>query len=372
GAAIGAVKRDPARHEHYLIRGELFEFLSTTAKKAFEGDKEKGRLADLERNIGVALLRDVPTNVQIMQDALHPMNEDRGFSAEVRLKEAHPQAVSVIRKVLNAGAAFGVVQRVGTDPTHFFIHRDMVRTLSNIQARLMMSGAYDQVRVSGPNHGQARQGGQMQDYRAPIAVEPMPARIAAQPKPPTEDELRQFYVDNLLEAIGLKPEIYAVVAGPAVGAAVGATNAFAQVRARNSTLDHYLTARDQAARKAFFEAYSLMQGRIADHDERRIEILNDAHDELDSKWSALMLMPQGPFQSLIEDLLAGLETQAGAGKLSVHETELHRLLKNLKAQLSSARTTAEDWHHLERAFQIDAGESDKLVVFQQKAHSGQR
>ena len=374
GAAIGAVKRDPARHEHYLIRGELFEFLSTTAKKAFEGDKEKGRLADLERTVGVALLRDVPTNVQIMQDALHPMNEDRGFSAEVRLKEAHPQEASVIRKVLNAGAAFGVVQRVGNDPTHFFVHRDMVRTLSNIQARMMMSGAYAQPRVAGPAYGQVQHGGQMQDYRAPLAAEAAPARIEAQPqRAPTDDEVRQFYIDNLLHAIGLRPELYGVIAGPAVGAAVGATNAFAQVRARNATLNHYLDARDQTARKAFFEVYSSMQGQIADHDQRRIEILNDAHDELESKWSALMLMPQGPFQSLIEDLLAGLEQQAGAGKLSVTEVELHRLLKTLKAQLvTSGRVSAEDWHQLERAFLIDAGESDKLVMFQQKAHGGQR
>ena len=372
GAAIGAVKRDPARPDHYLIRGELFEFLSVVAKKAFESDKEKGRLAELERAVGVALLRDVPTNVQIVQDALHPMNEDRGFSAEVRLKEAHPQEQPIIRKVLNAGAAYGVVQRVGNDPTHFYIHRDMVRTLSNIQARLMMSGAYHQPRVAGPAYDQARHGGRMQDYHAPISAEPAPAQIAApKPRGPSDDEVRQQYIDNLLLAIGLRPETYAIIAGPAVGAALAAVSAFAQVRARNATLDHYLAARDQAARKSFFETYSSIQGRIADNDERSIEILNEAHDELQSKWAALMLLPEGPFESLIEDLLAGMEAQAGAGRLSPSERELHRLIKTLKSQLAnSPRNSAEDWHRLERIFHIDAGDPDNLVVLAQKSQVG--
>ncbi len=376
GAAIGAVKRDPARHEHYLVRGELFEFLSVVAKKAFEGDKEKGRLADLERAIGVALLRDVPHNVQIIQDALHPMNEDRGFSAEVRLKEAHPQEVSVIRKVLNAGAAFGVVQRVGTDPAHFYIHRDLVRTLSNIQARQMMSGAYaaQQARVAGPGYQQPMQGGRMQDYRAALAAEPAPPQIAAPPKrQPSEDEIRQGYIDNLLQAIGLRPEIYAAITGPAVGAAVGATNAFDLVRQRNSTFDRYLADRDQAAQKAFFDAYSSLRVAIADNDERGIDILNEAREELDDKWSALMLMPEGPYESQIEYLLTGLEQQAGAGKLLPHENELHRLLKTLKSQLAaSARNSADDWHKLERAFQLDAGDPDKLVMFHKAQANGQR
>ena len=372
GAAIGAVKRDPARPDHYLIRGELFEFLSVVAKKAFESDKEKGRLAELERAVGVALLRDVPTNVQIVQDALHPMNEDRGFSAEVRLKEAHPQEQPIIRKVLNAGAAYGVVQRVGNDPTHFYIHRDMVRTLSNIQARLMMSGAYHQPRVAGPVYDQARHGGRMQDYHAPISAEPAPAQIAApKPRVPSDDEVRQQYIDNLLLAIGVRPETYAIIAGPAVGAALAAVSAFAHVRSRNRMLAEHIESAEADARDAFQEAYNELYVGIRDEDEFRRSLLNEVRSELEHRWSVLMLMPEGKYESVIDDLLSRIEPPAGKGQLRPTEQELYRLIKTLKSQLAnSPRNSAEDWHRLERIFHIDAGDPDNLVVLAQKSQVG--
>lgn len=350
GATIGAVARDAARSDHYLIRAELFEFLSVVAKKAFEADKDRGRLAQLERAVGVALLRDVPTNVQTLQDALHPMNEDRGFSAEVRLKETHPLDVPVIRKVLNAGAAFGMVQRVGTDPTHFLIHRDLVRTLSNIQARLMMSGAYKDPQIAGPRDDSARQ---LSEHRPQLAAADAPIQIAApRPRVQTDDEIRQEFVDQLVQAIGVKPEIYAQATGPAIGAAISASEAFGHVRDRNATLQHHLAERDERAEKAFFEAYSAIQGRIADSDERRIDLLNDAYEELRNKWSVVMLMPDGPYENLFEDLISKLEPSAGAGRLSADDRNLLLQLKALKTQLAATgRTSVEDWHRLETAFQ---------------------
>jgi hypothetical protein len=313
-----------------------------------------------------------------VQDALHPMNEDRGFSAEIRLKEAHPEDEPIIRKVLNAGAAFGVVQRVGNSTAHFYIHRDLVRTLSNIQARLMMSGAYDQPRVAAPQaHARVRDAGRMQDYRAPLASGEMPAQLA----PPTlsraqsEDEVRQQFADNLLDAIGLRPEDYAAMAGPVAGAAISAAHAFAQVRQRNAVLDKHLAGRDDEARKAFFDAYSSVQGRIADHDERRIELLNQAYDELQSKWQILMLMPDGPYESLIESLLAELEKPAGDGRLKPSETSLHRLLVNLKGQLgASNRNSVEEWRRLENVFKVDVAvdANSNLIMLEKKTQAGQR
>lgn len=87
-----------------------------------------------------------------------------------------------------------------------------------------------------------------------------------------------------------------------------------------------------------------------------------------------MLMPDGPYESLIEDLLAGMEPQAGAGKLTPPERDLYRLLRNLKGQLaSSARQSAEDWHRLEGVFKVDAADPDNVLVLNQRAHAnGQR
>ena len=58
-ATIGAVHRDVNRPERYLIRPELFEFLSSVAKRSFESDKENVRLSELRQMVSVALQPDV-------------------------------------------------------------------------------------------------------------------------------------------------------------------------------------------------------------------------------------------------------------------------------------------------------------------------
>jgi hypothetical protein len=350
GATIGAVERDAERSDHYLIRAELYEFLAVVAKKAFEADKDKGRLVQLERAVGVALLRDVAHNVQVVQDALHPMNEDRGFSAEVHLEDAHYEDKPIIRKVLNAGAAFGVVQRVSSNTSHFVVHRDLVRTLSNIQGRLMMSGAYKNPQIAAPREDSARQ---LDEQRPQVTPASAQARIAAaKPRLPTDEEIRQDFIDKLVQAIGVQPEIYACATGPAIGAAISAGEAFSHVRERNAALQQHLAERDERAEKAFFEAYSTIQSQIADNDERRIDLLNEAYEELRNKWAIIMLMPDGPYESLFEDLIAKLEPAAGAGRLSADDRNLLLQLKSLKANLAASdRNSADDWQRLQTTLQ---------------------
>ena len=361
GATIGAVQRDAGRSDHYLIRSELYEFLAVVAKKAFEADKDKGRLVQLERAVGVALLRDVAHNVQVVQDALHPMNEALGFSAEVHLEDAHFEDKPIIRKVLNAGAAFGVVQRVSSNTSHFHVHRDLVRTLSNIQARLMMSGTYKDPQTAITRENRTRQ---LHGERPQVAVPGLQARIAAaKPRVPTDDEIRQDFIDQLVQAIGVQPEIYARATGPAIGAAISAGEAFNHVRDRNAALQHHLAERDERAEKAFFEAYSTIQGQIADNDERRIDLLNDAYEELRNKWAIIMLMPDGPYENLFEDLIAKLEPANGAGRLSADDRNLLLQLKSLKANLAASdRNSAEDWQRLQITLQ--PGGADVLMFGQ--------
>ncbi len=373
GAAIGAVMRDPVRHDHFLVRPELYEFLSVVAKKAFESDDEKVRLAQLEKAVGVALLRDIAVNVQILQDAMHPMAEDRGFSAEIMMGTANPQDAQVIRKVLNAGAAFKKVQRVGDDRSHFLIHSDLVRTLSNIQGRFMLSGGYhhQQQRVAGQQAGQSS-AVPLRERQEQVENAPLMSQIAAPQKPQrplTDEAVRQQFLDNLLMAIGVRPEIYAMATGPAIGAAISAANAFAAVRARNATLNDYLVERDQRATAAFNDAYSGIQVRIPDHDERRIDILNDAHEELRQHWPMLMLMPDGPYENLFEDLIAKLEPPNGSGNLTADQRDLLSLLKTLKSNLAAAqRPSADSWHKLRSVFAA----TDGIFVVVGKAAAGQQ
>lgn len=367
GATIGAVARDAERSDHYLIRAELYEFLAVVAKKAFEADKDKGRLVQLERAVVVALLRDAAHNVQVLQDALHPMNEDRGFSAEVRLKEAHAHDEPVIRKVLNAGAAFGMVQRVTNDPTHFVIHSDLVRTLSNIQARLMMSGAYAASQVATARSIE-------NSARLP-AVEPQSGtgqrKAIAAPLAADAKKNRQQFIDQLLEAIGINPEHYAQVSDSASGFAIAAAAAFAVHRRSNNLLDRRLKDQDDRVEHSLEEAYEAIKEELPAHGQPNANLAGEAyeaHSKLHRHLKFLMLMPSGPYQVELANIVAELEDQAGKGSLKPQEAELLRLARALKERLSeSGRQSADDWRRLESAFAA-TGSDPTVVVLENKPH----
>ena len=368
GATIGAVIRDSHQPNRYLVRGELLRFLSLTTKKAFEADEYGAHVSDrrseyeskLKRTVEVALMPNPLINAQIMQDAMHPMDEVEGFSAEVRLEEmGNSEQTQLVRKVLNIGASFRVVKRMIGHSTRFMIHRDLVHTLSDIQARLMMAGAYPQTAIT--RETQTRQ---LHEQQPQVAVSGLQARIAAaKPRVPTDDEIRQGFIDQLVQAIGVQPEIYARATGPAIGAAISAGEAFNHVRDRNAALQHHLAERDERAEKAFFEVYSTIQSQIADNDERRIDLLNDAFEDLRNKWAIIMLMPDGPYENLFEDLIAKLEPANGAGRLSADDRNLLFQLKGLKANLAASdRNSAEDWQRLQTTLQ--PGGADVLMFEQ--------
>ncbi|HEY7670436.1 MAG TPA: hypothetical protein VH852_07360, partial [Hyphomicrobium sp.] len=86
GATIHAVEYDEGANR-YLVRAELFEFLSIVAKRSFEADKSNVDLAELEKIVGVALLPNLSHNAELVLHYMHPISEDRGFTAEIRLDE---------------------------------------------------------------------------------------------------------------------------------------------------------------------------------------------------------------------------------------------------------------------------------------------
>ncbi len=235
-------------------------------------------------------------------------------------------------------------------------------------ALLMLSGAYNQPRIAG-HEQDARYAGELSSGNAPLGARvAAPAIAPPKPRVMTDEEVRQQFIDQLVQAIGVRPEIYAQATGPAIGAAISAGEAFSHVRDRNPVLARSLRERDERAEKAFFEAYSAIQGRIADHDEHSIDLLNDAYEELRNRWPVLMLMPEGPYENLFEDLIAKLEPAAGAGRLSADDRNLLLQLKALKAQLAtSTRNSADDWHRLEGAFQPNAADPTHVVRFEQAA-----
>ncbi len=157
GAAIGAVVRDPNRTERYLVRPELFQFLSVVAKRAYEKDEENVRRGDLERIVTELLLPRVGEAVETVMDHLHPIDERNGFMARVNLDEIHEEHRRPVRNALNAGATLKLVQHAGKEfPSTYFIHGDMYRTLSRIRARMLMTTAQASLQIGHePLHGGA-------------------------------------------------------------------------------------------------------------------------------------------------------------------------------------------------------------------------
>ena len=67
-----------------------YEFLAIVAKRSFEADKANVDLAELEKIVGVALLPDINQNAETVLHYMHPIDEDRGFTAEIKLGEVTP------------------------------------------------------------------------------------------------------------------------------------------------------------------------------------------------------------------------------------------------------------------------------------------
>ena len=143
GTTIHAVEYDH-EEDRYLVRAELFEYLSGVSKKAFHANTQHATLAELEKTVSVALLPDIARNIDIVLSHMHPINEKHGFMAEMKLADIQDDGDKrITRQVLNAGSVHQRVQRADETGSHYFIHRDLYQTLARLRARtLFTSTAY--------------------------------------------------------------------------------------------------------------------------------------------------------------------------------------------------------------------------------------
>jgi hypothetical protein len=332
GATIGAVSRDPGNRERYLIRAELFEFLSVVAKKAFENDKGKVRLAEIEKDVAVSLLPNVPENAAIVQNNLDPITEDRGFSAEVRLPP-DADVARVLRKFLNAGASHGVVQRAGKEGGHYFVHRDLVRTLSNIQARYMQSGSYQvQAQLAGPAPARgALVGGSLnadrprivagtaapqleaprdmgRDLTPPLLAQPMIQPAAQTRQPPravaTLDELRSEYYAEMLASIDLDASKFAHLTTQTVGElAKSAGERLSRLAKRHGDIKRMMDAREGDIEARLRGAYNRIWTSLADNP-AKIQVLNSVQETI------VFYLPALTLRNMLGELILALEKPA--------------------------------------------------------------
>jgi hypothetical protein len=343
GSTISAVDYDEAAGR-YLVRAELYEFLAIVAKRSFEADKANVDLAELEKLVGVALLPDINRNAETVLHYMHPIDEDRGFTAEINLAEVEPDHKRTVRSTLNAAATLGRVQRAGKNAGYFFIHRDLYKTLARIRARTLMVD-YGQPRLAG---------GQAQGERFGGSITERAKAIEHQPASPTETEtteVRAGFVSHLLTALNVDPMAWGRVSGSVYASALAANEAFGRARHSNHALDASLAKRDDQARDTFNQAYGHLKGKLQPQQSWQHQMLSDAYQDLDQSWPVLMLMPNGPYESLLRDIVESLEADAGAGRLSGDDHALFESARSLaEAFKANGRNSDASWGRLEAGF----------------------
>jgi len=351
GTTIHAVEYDEAERR-YLIRSELFEFLSVVAKKAFEASEHHVNLAELEKIVGVALLPNLSHNAELVLHYMHPISEKHGFTAEIKLDEVAPEHIRTVRNTLNAGATLERVQRAGRDASHYFIHRDLYKTLALIRARTLMMD-YSQPQIGAAGQGE-RFGGSITEPSKAIEHRPDPQHqlpLAANEDDIDAEELKWQYIADLLEALRLSLSSFELVSGPAIGAAIAANEAFERVRRSNQALDRILAARYEEARESFKNARALLLNRLKPRQDWEHQVLRDAVDEIEHSWGILMLLPNGPYEAVLRETIEAMEADSGSGSLSTEQQALYDIAKKLvDAFGNNGRGGELSWHRLAANF----------------------
>jgi hypothetical protein len=331
GATIGAVRHYGSHENIYEIRSELFEYLSTVAKREFEANKEHVSLAELERTISVALLPDVGANAEHVLHYIHPLDAKpsflenvglkgtHGFTGEIKLDEVEAAHVRVVRNALNAGATLARVQRA--DKTHYFIHGDVYKTLVRIRARTL-NAAPAALRVGGPSGRPiALEAHAAAAIAAPAGVSPqaqIPAPgsavelappLAAQGSPFDPEALRWDFWAKMVSALGLTPKETSDLLNKAdVRASLDAVSGALALHAeRNGALRDLIKRHEDDQDAALATEYTILRREVAG-DPRRANVLEGVDQEIKASLPLLILLPGN---GLLEHLTSELERAAG-------------------------------------------------------------
>ncbi len=374
-ATIGAVHRDITRPERYMIRPELFEFLSTVAKRSFESNKENVKIAELKQVVTVALQPDIGRNADIVLNNMTPINEAHGFSSQIRLSQVSAEELSLVRKVLNAGATLQYVQhhepkRDGnSDPGDlYFIHGQLYKTIALISAASLRSTAaalphhrQDAPALGGPAHG-AIHGGSLNAEAQRIAkpaqrdVARMPPASKAPPRQLTQAPLSQqelehleaLYEDELLGSLGLNSHTVAErFAGDGVQeAALSVWKELQRQSGSNPELS-YLLRKFQNDQEAVLDATYISLKNGTQSDQRKVNVLDACDNHIREALPALMLFPEtGLVRFLIDELEQAAAPDDGQ---QPHEHVLLEQLRQINELMSgSDLSNIGDWNRVRR------------------------
>jgi hypothetical protein len=246
----------------------------------------------------------------------------------------------VLRKFLNAGAMHKKVRNDKDNSKAFYVHSDLVRTLSNIQSRAMNSGSY-QAQLPGPRAVAASLNGgdltakrpqvaaataALQQLQGPVGARPGAAaarpvvaagfdapvphtlrpvlKVAGARPPATLEELRSEYYSGMLEAISLDASKFAHLTSPAVGElAKSAGERLGRLARRHSEIRRQMDLREADIQARLTGAYNRIWTTLAD-DAAKINVLNEVQETI------VHFLPALTLRDMLSDLIAGLERPA--------------------------------------------------------------
>ena len=353
GASIGAVERvqTNGHGERYLVRSELFEYLSVVANTARESDSEYSNRTRLIQIVGVALDPDRQHNAEIVLGHVEPINQRHGFMAKVDLEAVPAEHKRVVQTVLNAAMTLNAVQRHDRGgsagqgrlgrllrqssalETNYFIRSDLFKTLLLYR--------------TGSSALMARQQSDRQltdDRTTPAALTPLPTtspkrllanhhaadNVPAQP----DHELEILFRRELVKPLGVSPSSLDHIWDPEVaGEALTAANALKRQARQRPALNNELRLVESDNRRVLEEAQDIL-GAQFQGDRHTLSVLNDVAAEIDRRIPALMLLPEG---GLMDRLILALEEAHGDNRLSDEEHLLLSRLQKLKGDLEGMR-----------------------------------
>jgi predicted nucleic acid-binding Zn-ribbon protein len=347
GASIGAVERaaTDGRDERYLVRSELFEYLSVVANTARESDREYSNRARLIQIVGVALEPDRQGNAETVLQHIEPVNRRNGFMAEVDLKAVPDAERRLVQNVLNAGmtvsavmrndgggaAGSGLLARVRRRPaqveTTFLVHSDLFKTLLLYRAGASASVAAERPLAEAP----------------PIRASLGPSRVPVRPDHlltngrsgnglahRSDAALAERFRHELMTAMALTPTAVDGIWQPEIAELALAAATVLRRQARNRlALSTELRLVESDLRQALEQEQDAIAARY-DGDSPALALLRELAAEIGRRIPALMLLPEA---RLIERLIFALEEAHAEDRLSDEEHLLLSRLQKLKGDL---------------------------------------
>jgi hypothetical protein len=350
GASIGAVERaaTDGRDERYLVRSELFEYLSVVANTARESDREYSNRARLIQIVGVALEPDRQGNAETVLQHIEPVNRRNGFMAQVDLKAVPEGERRLVQNVLNAGmtvsavmrndgggaARSGLLARVrgrsAQVETTFLIHSDLFKTLllyrAGVSATIAASAAERPLAEGAPIRASLGP--------SPAAIRPdhllTNGRSGNGLAHQGDATLGERFRHELMTAMGLTPTALDGIWQQEIAELALAAATVLRRQARNRlALSTELRFVESNLRQALEQGQDAIAARH-DGDGHALALLRELAAEIGRRIPALMLLPEA---GLIERLIFALEEAHAEDRLSDEEHLLLSRLQKLKGDL---------------------------------------